>query len=132
MDAVDADVSKVREEFDFFSRSLRMSSSTNLDLNRPLSSSRLPTNYQQQQCFELERLINGELRELRAAAERAQASTAAWAASLAPLDDALRVAGRLGVVLRRRGQGGRGRRRGAVRFERIGGCDDERRNKSVG
>ena len=49
-----------------------------------------PTN---KQCFELERLINGELRELRAAAERAADSTAAWAAALAPLDDALRALG---------------------------------------
>jgi hypothetical protein len=52
-----------------------------------------PTTHHHHQCFELERLINGELRELRAAAERAQASTTSWAASLAPLDDALRSLG---------------------------------------
>ena len=59
--------------------------------HRPTTHSPLPTT--PRQCFELERLINGEIRELRAAAERAQASTSAWAAALAPLDDALRSLG---------------------------------------
>ena len=95
MDAVDADVSKV--DCFFFS----MLSIGLLCRRRPLQPHRLhsppqtttSTSTTTLQCFELERLINRELRELRAAAERAQASTSAWAASLAPLDDALRALG---------------------------------------
>jgi hypothetical protein len=44
-------------------------------------------------AFERERVIGGELRALRAAADRAAASAAAWGGALAPLDAALRDLG---------------------------------------
>lgn len=57
------------------------------------SSSKQPFFSLSLQCFELERLINRELRDLRSAAERARSSASAWATALAPLDDALRALG---------------------------------------